>query len=191
MKEITATPQEIAHPARWKWFLALGVLLVLLGLAAAGATTLLKLTSLVLFSPLLFASGIIQMVIALFSERGKDFLLHLLAGGIEATFGYLIIAYPVEGVADVAMLVAIFLTVSGLVRLARAVVTHSPGRVWTFMAAGGALILGVCIWLKLPVTGLWFVGLCIALDFVCHGVSWSAVALAERKPLDPLASSQA
>jgi uncharacterized membrane protein HdeD (DUF308 family) len=42
---------------------------------------------------------------------------------------------------------------------------------------------GIYVWLNLPVSGLWFVGLCIALDFICHGVSWSAVALAEEKPL--------
>ena len=28
--------------------------------------------------------------------------------------------------------------------------------------------------------GLWLVGLCIAVDLLCHGVSWSALALAER-----------
>ena len=51
------------------------------------------------------------------------------------------------------------------------------------MAGAAAVILGICVWLELPVSGLWAVGLCIALDFICHGVSWSAVALAERKPL--------
>lgn len=45
-------------------------------------------------------------------------------------------------------------------------------------------LLGVCVWLRLPVSGLWFVGLCIALDFICHGASWSAVALAEGKPVE-------
>jgi hypothetical protein len=35
-----------------------------------------------------------------------------------------------------------------------------------------------------PAAGLWFVGLCIALDFTCHGRSWSAVALEEGNPLE-------
>ncbi len=38
----------------------------------------------------------------------------------------------------------------------------------------------VAVWLRLPVSRLWFIGLCVAIDFICHGVSWSAVALAER-----------
>jgi hypothetical protein len=32
-----------------------------------------------------------------------------------------------------------------------------------------------------PVAQWWPVALCIALDFICHGVSWSAVGLVERK----------
>ena len=185
MTELTTPLPVTEHGARWKWFLALGVLLVLLGLAGAGATTLLKLTSLVVFGPLLMASGIIQVVIAFFSERGKDFLLHLVAAGVEALLGYLITAFPLEGMIDLAVLIAVFLVVTGLLRLARWRVTPSVGRGWTFMAGAAALILGICVWLKLPVSGLWAVGLCIALDFICHGVSWSAVALAERKPLQP------
>jgi uncharacterized membrane protein HdeD (DUF308 family) len=42
-----------------------------------------------------------------------------------------------------------------------------------------ALLLGICVWLRLSVSKLWSVGLCIALDFICQGLSWSAIALAE------------
>jgi uncharacterized membrane protein HdeD (DUF308 family) len=183
MTELTTSPQGTAHRARWKWFLTLGVLLLLLGLAGAGATTLLKLTSLLVFGPLLLASGIIQVLIAFLSEKGKDFLLHLLAAGVEAMLGYLIIAFPLQGVTDLAILIAIFLMVNGSVRLACSLLTPSSGRNRIFMAGVAGLLLGVCIWLRLPVSYLWFVGLCIAVDFICHGVSWSAIALAERKPL--------
>jgi len=45
-----------------------------------------------------------------------------------------------------------------------------------------AVLLGIAVWICRPVVGLWFVGLCIAVDFICHGIGWSALALAERKP---------
>jgi uncharacterized membrane protein HdeD (DUF308 family) len=79
------------------------------------------------------------------------------------------------------VLISVFLIASGLVRLIRAVGTHSPGRRWMLLTGVGALLLGICVWLRLPVSQLWFVGLCIALDYICHGISWSALALAERK----------
>jgi uncharacterized membrane protein HdeD (DUF308 family) len=42
------------------------------------------------------------------------------------------------------------------------------------------VLLGVVVWIAWPVDELWFVGLCLAVDFLCHGASWTAVALAER-----------
>lgn len=182
MTALTTLSRESGHTVRWKWFLALGVVLLLLGLAGAGATTLLELTSLLVFGPMLLASSLIQLLTAFFAEKGKLSLLHLASAGLEAVVGFLIIVHPFVVVADLVVLIAAFLMVSGLVRLARALFTHSPGRGWTIMAGGAALVLGICVWLKLPVSGLWFAGLCIAIDFLCHGISWSALALAERKP---------
>jgi uncharacterized membrane protein HdeD (DUF308 family) len=183
MIELTTSPQTIERRTRRKWFLALGVLLLLLGLAGAGAATLLELTSLLVFGPLLLAGSILQLLTALFAAKGKERLLHLTSAGLEAVVGFLLMVYPLQVVSDLVLLIAGFLIASGLVRLIRAVVSHSPGRRWMFLAAAGALLLGLCVWLRLPASQLWFVGLCIAVDYICHGVSWSALALAERKPV--------
>jgi uncharacterized membrane protein HdeD (DUF308 family) len=56
------------------------------------------------------------------------------------------------------------------------------------MTGVAAVVLGICVWLGLPVSKLWVVGLCLAVDFICHGISWSAIALAERKLLPAPAS---
>jgi uncharacterized membrane protein HdeD (DUF308 family) len=184
MAELTTSPQATDQRLRWQWLLALGVVLLLLGLASAGATTLLELTSLLVFGPMLLASSILQLLIAFFAEKGKERFLHLVSAGLEAVLGFLLLGHPFFVLADLVVLIAAFLVAIGSARMARSLVTHSPGRAWAFLAGGAALILGICVWLQVPVTGLWFVGLCIALDFICHGASWSAVALAEGKPLE-------
>ena len=181
MTELLTSPQAVEHRTRGKWFLALGVLLLLLGLAGAGAATFLELTSLLVFGPLLLASSILQILTALFAEKGRERLLHLVSGGLELVVGFLIMAYPLQVVSDMVVLITVFLLASGLVRLIRALGTHSPGHRWMFLAAAGALLLGICVWLRLPVSHLWFIGLCIAADYICHGASWSALALAEQK----------
>jgi uncharacterized membrane protein HdeD (DUF308 family) len=163
--------------------LALCVVLLLLGLASAGATTLLGLTSLLVFGPLLLASSLIQLLTAFITGAGPGRFQQYAAAGLEALLGFLIMANPFFVLTDLVVMIAAFLMAIGLVRMARSLVTHSPGRAWAFMAGGSALVLGICIWLQLPVSEVWFVGLCIALDFICHGASWSAAALAEGKPL--------
>jgi uncharacterized membrane protein HdeD (DUF308 family) len=183
MAELTTSAQATDRRIRRQWLLALGVVLLLLGLASAGATTLLSLTSLLVFGPLLLTSSLVQLLTAFIAGTGPGRFLHYAAAGLEAILGFLIMAHPVVLLTDLVVVIAAFLMAIGLVRMVRSLVTHSPGRAWAFMAGGAAVILGIRVWLQLPVFGLWFVGLCIALDFICHGVSWWAVALAEGKPL--------
>lgn len=183
MTDPTVSVADSRRPARWKWYLALGVLLLLLGLAGSGATAFLELSSLLLFGPLLLASSLFQFLIAFFSDEGRERYLHLVAAAPEAVLGFLIMVHPLVVVTDLIVLVAILLMVAGGARLIRALATHTPGRSWTAVAGVAALILGVCVWLKLPVNKLWLVGLFIAIDFVCHGASWMAIALLQKKPL--------
>jgi uncharacterized membrane protein HdeD (DUF308 family) len=184
MAELTAPTHSTDLRIRWQWLLALGVVLLLLGLASAGATTLLEITSLLVFGPLLLASSLVQFLIGFIARSGAGRFLQFVAAGLEAMMGFLIMANPFVLLADLVTVIAAFLTVIGVVRMARSLVTHSPGRAWAFMAGVGALILGIFVGLQLPVSGLWFVGLGIALDFLCHGASWTVVALAEGKTLE-------
>jgi len=51
--------------APWKWFLALGVVLLVLGVAGAGAASLLEFTSVLIFGPMLLASSLLQFLLAI------------------------------------------------------------------------------------------------------------------------------
>jgi uncharacterized membrane protein HdeD (DUF308 family) len=167
----------------WKWYLALGVLLLALSTADVGAENLAEWTSFLLFDPMLLASSIMQILTALSAEKGKVFLLPLIAAGLEAALGFLIMAYPVQMGTDLVVLIAVFLLVSGVVRLIRSRVRQSSGRGGILHTGLAALLLGICVSLRLPVSKLWLVGLCIAHDFICQGFSWSAIVLAERRAL--------
>jgi uncharacterized membrane protein HdeD (DUF308 family) len=184
MTELVTASRATEHRARWKWFLILGVVLVGLGIAGVGAATLLELTSLLVFGPLLLVSSIVQVLTAFFAEERKERLLHFAAAGLEAVFGFVIMANPLQRVVDLITLIAIFLLMGGLIRLARAVATPSRGRVMLIGTGMIALLLGLTVLVEGPVARLALVGLCIALDFICHGISWSALAFAERKPLE-------
>jgi uncharacterized membrane protein HdeD (DUF308 family) len=168
---------------RWKWFLALGSILLVLGIAGVSVATLLEVTSLLVFGPLLLVSSIMQLLTASFAEKRKDSVLHFAAAGLELVLGMFILAHPLHRLISLIAVVAIFLIVAGLVRLARSLTAQSRGRGWAIMTGVIALLLGVSVWIGWPTNKLWFVGLCIAIDFLFHGVTWSALGLMERKPL--------
>jgi len=178
-------PSSRSAATRWKWLLALGVLLLLLGITGMGLATFLNLSSVLVFGPLLLASGIMQGMIGFVAVTGKESLHHLAAGCVEGILGLLLMAYPLDTGVSLVALIAVFLIVSGLIRLSRSLLTQFHGRTWILIAGVIALLLGVAVWVGGSAVRWWFVGLCLAIDFFCHGVSWSAVALARLKAGEP------
>src|SRR5205823_5388504 len=120
--------QAAEYRRRWGWFLALGTFLLILGAAGIGVASLLELTSVLVFGPMLLASSLLQFLTAFFAERQKERLLHFAAAGLEAALGLFILAHPLARVFNLIVLIAIFLMVGGLLRLARSLATQSPGR---------------------------------------------------------------
>jgi uncharacterized membrane protein HdeD (DUF308 family) len=178
-----ATPQQVTeHHNRWKWLLALGVLLAILGVAGATVASLLEATSLLIFGPLLLVSSLFQLLTALFTEKGTERRLHFVAAVVEAIFGFVVMAIPPQRLTGLIAVIAIFLVLGGLARVIRSVATRSRGRAWIMAAGVVAVLLGLAVGIGGPVGKLSFVGLCIALDFIFHGVSWSVLAMMERKP---------
>ena len=94
--------------------------------------------------------------------------------------GFLIMAHPLMSALNLVVAIAVFLTIAGILRVARALAAQSKLRGWTLLAGVIAILLGISIWTGWPSAGLWFVGLCIAIDLICHGVSWLGIALAEK-----------
>jgi uncharacterized membrane protein HdeD (DUF308 family) len=184
MTTLTSSLQTGDRSVRWKWFLAVGLVLVLLGLAGAGGSTLLQLTSLLVFGPMLLASSILMFVLAFFAERDLASLSHYAAAGLEMVLAFFIMINPFEGTASLLVWIAVALIAGGLLRLARALALRSGGQIVTLFAGLIALILGLVIYVRWPIAEIWFVGFCIAVDFICHGVSWVVVALYEHKPLE-------
>jgi uncharacterized membrane protein HdeD (DUF308 family) len=184
MTGLATSAQGVGHRGRWKWFLALGGVLVVLGIAGASVASVLDLTSVLVFGPFLLASSLAQFVTAFLAEQRKERLLHIAAAAVELIVGFLIMAHPPERVVQVIGVIVAFLIVSGLLRLARSLTTPSRGRAWTVMTGVIALLLGIALWVGGPAAKMSLVGLCIAIDFFCHGLSWSALALAERGAAD-------
>lgn len=192
MTELAVSSQGTERHVRWKWFLGLGALLLLLGIGGVTVASLLELTSVLMFGPMLLASSVIQLLTTFFAENRRERLPHYLAAGLEMLLGFLIMVHPPERVGQLIVLVVVFFLAIGLLRLVRSLAMQHRGRGWAVMAGVIALLVGVSVWVGWPVAKLWIVGLCIAVDFICHGVSWSALALAERKALEgpPSCNSQ-
>src|SRR5690625_4044953 len=92
---------------RWRWFLALGILLVLVGIWALVDSFAASVASIVLFGVVLLVGGLFQ-VVATFQARGAGHIVQLLLLGLlEIIVGWVFIVQPSAGLMLVTMLLAV------------------------------------------------------------------------------------
>ena len=158
------------------WYIALGLLLLILGVVAIGSTYLLAKVSVIFLGWLLIVGGITQSVHAFWKERGwSGFFIDLMAGLLYAIAGALIIANPKMAALTLALMIAFFLIFEGLFRIVAAIAVRYPNWAWMLLHGVVSLALGVMIWSGWPATGLRVIGLFVGIHIIMNG--WTTLML--------------
>ena len=87
--------EDLAH--KWGWFLVLGILLILLGIASLVYTPAATLASVLVLGWLMFFSGIVEAVHAFHARGWVGVLLHVAGGALGIFIGLLVATHPVAG----------------------------------------------------------------------------------------------
>lgn len=166
---------------KWSWFFALGILLVLLGLAVMGSAFQATVFSVLVFGILLLGSGIVQIVQAIFAKKWSGFFPSLILSILYIVTGFLCVANPAQAAMSLTFFLAAFCFFSGLVKMSVSVFMHFER--WGFVFFNGLItfILGVLIYAEWPVSGLWVIGTFVGIDILLTGCSWIALSLAAKK----------
>lgn len=166
----------------WGWLLALGILSIILGTIGLWMTFALTLAGVLLFGVLLLVGGIFQVVDAFKCKGWKGTALHVLIGLIYVAAGAIAIWDPLGAAVALTLLIGAAFIAVGILRLVMAI-QHRGARGWGWALAGGiiSLILGVLIILGWPVSGLWVIGVFIAIELIVNGWTYLFIALAARR----------
>ena len=173
-----AAPEDLREI--WAFLVGMGIVLMLLGLAAMGSSFVATLATVVVFGILLLLGAVFQVVTALWGRSWRGFFLHLLAGVLYLVVGVFMIDHPAEAALGVTLLVAIALLAGGIVRIVVSVVDRFDGWGWMLLSGAVSLLLGVAIWRQWPLSGLWVIGLFVGIEMFLSGVSWLMLGLAAR-----------
>jgi uncharacterized membrane protein HdeD (DUF308 family) len=160
---------------RWIWFVALGVVLVLLGAVAVGWAFLATIASVIFLGWLMLAGGILQAVHAFSNRRWGGFFLELLAGVLYVVVGVMMILNPAAGALALTLLIAAFLIVGGAFRIAAGLSARFHHQGWLVLHGAINVLLGILIWTQWPVSGLWVIGLFVGIDMIFNG--WALIML--------------
>jgi uncharacterized membrane protein HdeD (DUF308 family) len=171
---VRVTPEMIHN---WGWFLAFGIVLLLLGIAAIVRSVTSTVASMAFFGWLLIFGSIIEFADAFMVGKWAGFFLHLLAAILFGVVGVLILVRPVISAEAATLLMSVFFLIGGLYQFVYALSTHVPG--WGWQAANGAVasILGFLLMAQWPVSGLYAIGLFVGIDLLFYGGAWIALAL--------------
>lgn len=165
----------------WGWILGLGILFLFLGCIGLGMVIGLTLVSMYFFGALLILSGITHVIDVFKHKEWKAIIWQALIAVLYIAAGCLVFYDPFLASTLITGILASVLIVIGVTRIIMAITLNdSKGWGWLLLAGITAIILGILILAQWPISGLWVIGLFIAIEMIVNGWTYIFIALALR-----------
>jgi uncharacterized membrane protein HdeD (DUF308 family) len=161
------------------WFIALGVVLLILGGLAITFPLLTTIATKVVIGWLFLFGGIAHVVNAFSTKTWRGFALESIEGLLYLAAGVWLAFFPLAGVITLTIFVALFMFVQGVMEILIGL-KIKPAAGWGWMVFSGiaALIVGTMIISGLPSTAGWTIGVLVGIKLMMEG--WAYIILANR-----------
>jgi uncharacterized membrane protein HdeD (DUF308 family) len=165
----------------WGWLLAFGLFSIVLGTIGLGMTFVLTELAIVFFAALLIVGGVFQLLDALKCNGWKSTAWHVLIALLYVAAGVYMTLHPTLAAVSLTLLLGAMFIAVGLLRAIMAFqVKPAAGWYWPLISGIVSLILGGLIFAEWPQSGLFIIGLFIAIELIFNGWSYLFIALAAR-----------
>jgi len=162
--------------SKWGWFLALGILMLIVGVIALGNLLAATVASIFLVGIMMLISGAFEIVHAFGVKTWGGFFWWLIAGVLYAIAGIIAFMNPLLASIVVTLLLAASLFASGVVRAWTGYKHWSEkGSGWIIAAAIITALCGIVIAVGWPYNSLFIPGIFLAIDMIFQG--WASIAL--------------
>jgi uncharacterized membrane protein HdeD (DUF308 family) len=134
---------------------------------------------------LLLLSGVVGLISTFRMRSAPGFGWSLLSAAIAIAAGVILLAWPLSGAVSLTLILTVFLTLEGVASIMMSL-THRHGfsARWALLLVSGVidLILAAMIFLGLPATAAWAIGLLVGINLVFGGSTLISMALQARSP---------
>jgi uncharacterized membrane protein HdeD (DUF308 family) len=176
-------PTTALAPLRAKsgWIVGLGIVYLIAGLIALGSVVFATVVTVFVVGIMMLISGIAEVINAFQIKSWGKFFLWLLLGLLYMAAGVLTFENPLLAAAILTLFLGWFLIASGAMRIVLGF-SMQEGMPWIGVVLSGVitLLLGLIIVIHWPVSGLYILGLFLAIDLIIAGVGWIALGLGLR-----------
>jgi len=171
--------------AHWGLFLAEGIILVILGLAAIVLPPIATIAFTIIIGWIFLVSGLVGLITTFWARHAPGFWWALISAIIGIAAGVVLLLWPISGAVSLTLVLIAFFVIEGIVSIMYAIEHRNQltGQ-WAWMLVSGIidLILAGIIFFGLPGTAFWALGLLVGINMVFGGAALIAMALAARHP---------
>jgi len=166
-----AETSELAN--KWRWFIALGIVLIVLGAAAWLDVVSVALASTIVIGASMLVGGVVQIIHAYMAKDWRGFVFARMSGLFYFVGGLLIMREPIHGAAVLTLALVALIIAAGIVRMALALGSRGI-RAWSLVFASGvvSVIVGFLLYMMLPWSGMWTLGALIGIELLVQGGGW-------------------
>jgi uncharacterized membrane protein HdeD (DUF308 family) len=177
----------------WRFYLIEGIILVLLGGAAIVVPQVATLSVAIIIGWILLFSGAVGLVSTFQMRPAPGFWWSLLSALIGIVAGIVLLVSPVVGAVSLTFVLITFFVVEGIASIMFALEHRQElPNGWLAMLVSGVvdLILAIVIFLGLPGSAAWAIGLLVGINMIFGGVALAAMAWQARSlPAHPPVST--
>jgi len=179
MAEPVTPAREIKSQMGWSVFL--GVLIVALGVLSLAYPFMTGVATVLTLGVILLTVAIVELVLALRFKSASDFFLKLFSALIYGITGFLLVAYPVGGVAGLTLFLGSMLLVQGVILAVLGFKAQKGIRGWFLLDAAVTVLLSLLILAHWPSSSVWAVGTLVGVAVIMRGATRIATSLAVRR----------
>lgn len=167
--------------AKWGWFLAMGIVLLALGIYASMSIVLATAATSIFIAMIMVIAGLAQLINAFSVQSWERFMLLLIAGIIYTAAGVVCFTYPIMAAVIFTFMLGLMLIIVGVLRMIIGFQSKNLTG-WGYIVLAGALsaVLGIMIISGWPNDALWMLGIFLSIDLIFQGCGWIAFALGLR-----------
>lgn len=178
--DITEIRRQIAENSGW--FTALGILLIVAGVAAIAFPLVSAVAVTILLGWILLACSVLHLIRAFSFGEWRGFLLRLSIGLLYLVAGGLLALFPLSGILTLTILLAALFLAEGVLEILIAVRMQRVAG-WGWLVASGvvAFVVGLLIAFELPSSANWAIGLLTGINLISSGWGLVFLALAGRR----------
>jgi uncharacterized membrane protein HdeD (DUF308 family) len=169
--------------AHWKWYVAEGVILIVLGLLAVLAPFVAGVATTLFIGWLFLFAGVAGLIFTYKERAAPGFWWALLSSAVAVLAGLSLLSNPLVGLFSLTVVLIAYFLIDGVVTIMLGLDYRRQGSDrWGWVVFSGVvdLVLAALLLSGLPGTALWAVGVIVGIDLAFGSAALIGLALAAR-----------